>query len=304
MLNSEEEEEEEMLKKIYEISECLWKINNLKVLIVYQVVDRTKLSFRWTKTKVWLSLLTFNAILFFLLFFSYRFKGCIGHVTQTAPGESPRPLALRSSSWTGSHCESYCAPGRKCNPIDDVTRKECQCPGYENEDPICMLHTSRSRDDLATIILASSSTLSKSVEMTSNKSTPKLSSAIQTNVEATSSSKTTDSATPTSTQSASKHVQDSSGVKAQYVDVAYLDQQSSVPGNSSHPQPLGLVSASTRLFTPDEVFPSSVEVRPNSAVDNNSSVMEKKGSTSRILSSFVLICLAPAVSLLSGLMTR
>lgn len=68
MLNSEEEEEEEMLKKIYEISECLWKINNLKVLIVYQVVDQTKLSFRWTKTKVWLSLLTFNAILFFLLF--------------------------------------------------------------------------------------------------------------------------------------------------------------------------------------------------------------------------------------------
>jgi len=132
--------------------------------------------------------------------------------------------------------------------------------------------------------------------MTSYKSTPKLSYANQTNVDATSSSKITNSATPTRTQSASKHAQDSSGVKAQYVDVAYLDQQSSVPGNSSN-------SASIRLFTTDELFPSSVEVQLNSSVNNNGSVMAKKGSTSRILSSFVLVCLAPAVSLLSGLMT-
>ena len=225
-------------------------------------------------------------------------------MTQTAPDESPRPLALRSSEGTGSHCESYCGPGRKCNPIDDVTRKECQCLGYGNEEPICKPHTSRSKDDLATIIMASSSTLSQSVQMTSNKSTPKLSYASQTNVDATSSSTITDTATPTRTQyAASKHAQDSSGVKAQYVDVAYLDQQSSVPGNSSHPQPLGLVSASIRLSTPDEVFPSSVKVRLNYSVDNNGVAMAKKGSTSRILSPFVLVCLAPAFSLLSGLMT-
>ena len=222
-------------------------------------------------------------------------------MTQTAPDESPRPLALRSSAWTGSHCESYCAPGRKCNPIDDVTRKECQCPGYGKEEPICVPHTSRSKDD--PIIMASSSTLSQTVQMTSNKITPKLSSASQTNVDATFSSKINDSATPTSTQSASKHAQDSSGVKARYVDVAYLDQQSSVPGNSSHPQPLGLVSASIRLSTPDKVFPSLVKVRLNYSVDNNGSAMAEKGSTSCVLISFVLVCLAPAVSLLSGLMT-
>ena len=191
------------------------------------MVDRTKLSFRRTKTKAWLSLLTFNAYLFYNDFHSHRFQGCIGHVTQTAPGESPRPLALRSSSSTGSHCESYCAPGRKCNTINDVTRKECECPGYGNDDPICKLHTSLSMVGLATIIMASSSTLSQSVQMTSSKSTPILSSANQTNVEATSSSKITDSSTPISTQSASKHAQDSSGVNAQYVDVAYFDQQSS-----------------------------------------------------------------------------
>ena len=255
------------------------------------------------KTKVWLSLLTFNAILFCNDFHSRRFQGCIGHVTQTAPGENSRPLALRSSAWTGSHCESYCASGWKCNPIDDVTRKECECPGYGNEKPTCKLPLSKSNDDLATMIMASSSTLSQSVQMTSNKSTPKLSSAVQTHVKATSSSKITDSATPTSTQSASKHVQESSEVKAQYVGVAYLDQHSSAPGKSSHPQPLGLVSASTSLFTPDGVFPTSVEVRPNSSVDNNGSAMAKKGNTSRILCSFVLVCLGPTVSLLSGFMT-
>ena len=259
------------------------------------------------KTKVWLSLLTFNAILFCNDFHSRRFQGCIGHVTQTAPGENSRPLALRSSEGTGSDCESYCVPGWKCNPIDDVTRKECECPGYGNEKPTCKLHSSKSNDDLTTIIMASLSTLSQSVHMTSNKSTPKLSSAIhpdQTNVEATSSSKITDSTTPTSTQSASKHAQDSSILKAQYVDVAYLDQQSSVPGKSSHPQPLGWVTASTSLFTPDGVFPSSVEVQPNSSVNNSGSAMAKKGNTSRILCSFVLVCLGPTVSLLSGFMTQ
>ena len=256
------------------------------------------------KTKVWLSLLTFNAILLCNDFHSHRFQGCIGHVTQTAPGENSRPLALRSSAWAGSDCKSSCAPGWNCSPIDDVTHKECECPGYGNEKPACKLQSSKSNDDLSTIIMASSPTLSQSVQMTSNKSTAKLSSAVQTNVKATSSSKITDSATPTSTQSASKQVQGSSGVKAQYVGVAYLDQQSSVPGKSSHPQPLGLVSASISLFTIDGVFPSLVEVQPNSSVDNNGSAMTKKGNTSRILCSFVLVCLAPAVSLLSGFMTQ
>lgn len=228
-------------------------------------------------------------------------------MTQTAPGENSRPVALRSSEGTGSDCESYCAPGWKCNPIDDVTRKECECLGYGNEKPTCKLHSSKSNDDLTTIIMASSSTLSQSVHMTSNKSTPKLSSAIhpdQTNVEATSSSKITDSATPASTRSASRHAQDSSILKVQYVDVAYLDQQSSVPGKSSHPQPLGWVTASTSLFTPDGVFPSSVEVQPNSSVNNSGSAMAKKGNTSRIPCSFVLVCLGPTVSLLSGFMTQ
>lgn len=255
------------------------------------------------KTKVWLSLLTFNAILFCNNFHSRRFQGCIGHVTQTAPGENSRPLALRSSERTGSDCESYCAPGLKCNPIGDVTRKECECPGSGNEKPTCKLHSSKSNDDLTTVIMASSSTPSQSVQMTSNKSTPKLSSAIQTNVEATSSTKITDSATPTSTQFASKHVQDSSGAKAQYVDVAYLDPQSSAPGNPSHPHSLGLVTASTSLLSPNGVFPSSVEVQPNSSVEDKGSAMTKKGNTSRIICSFVLVFLGPTISLLSGFMT-
>ena len=185
------------------------------------MVDRTNLSFRRTKTKV-LSLLTFNAILFYNDFHSHRFQGCIGHVTQTAPGESPRPLALRSSEWTGSDCESYCAPGWKCNPIDDVTGKECECPGYGNEEPICKLDSSRSKDNLANIITASSLALSES----------------------------------------------------------------------------------TNSFPPVVLFSNSVEVRHNSSVDNNGSAMAKTGSALRILGSFVLVCLVPTVSLLSGLMTR
>lgn len=256
------------------------------------------------RQKFWLSLLTFNAILFYNDFHSYRFQGCIGHVTQTPPGESPKSLALLSSAWTGSDCESYCAAGRKCNRIDDVTGKECECPGYGNEEPICKLVISRSTDDLANTIMASSSTLPQAVQMTSSKSTPVLSYSSQSNIEATSSSQITDSSVPTSTQSASKHVQDSSGVEAQYVDVVYLHQRSSVPGNSSLPQPLGLVSASTSSFPPVGLFSNSVEVRRNSSVDNNGSAMAKKGSTLRILGSFVLVCLALTVSLLSGLMTR
>lgn len=257
------------------------------------------------RPKFWLSLLTFNVIIFCNDFHSHRFQGCIGHVTQTAPSESPRSLALRSSAWTGSDCGSFCAPGWKCNRIDDVTRKECECPGYGNDETICKLHFSRSNNELATIITASSSILSQSVQITANTTTPVLSSTSYTNVKVTSSSKITDSSTPTIAHSVPKHVQDSSGVKAQYyADVEYLDQRSSVPGNLTHPRSLGFVSASTSSFPLNGLSSNSIEVRLDSSVDNNGSAMAKKGSTLRILSSLVLVCLALTVSLFSGLMTR
>ena len=220
---------------------------------------------------------------------------------QTAPGESPRPLALRSSAWTGSDCESFCAPGWKCNRIDDVTRKECECPGYGNDDTICKLHLSRSNNELATIITASPSILSQSVQITANMSTPVLSTTSYTNIKVTSSSKITDSSTPTSAQSVPKHVQDSSGVSS----VEYLDQRSSVPGNSTRPaRSLDFVFASTSSFPLNGLSSNSIEARPDPSVDNNGSAMAKKGSTLRILSSLVLVCLALTVSLFSGLMTR
>lgn len=258
------------------------------------------------RPKFWLSLLTFNVILFYNDFHSHRFQGCIGHVIQTVPGESPRPLALRSSAWTGSDCESFCAPGWNCNRIDDVSPKECECPGYGNDETICKLHLSRSNNELATIITASSSILSQSFQITANMSTPVLSSTSYTNIKVTSSSKITDSSTPTSTQSVPKHVQDSSGVKAQYyTDVEYLDQRSSVPGNSTRPaRSLDFVFASTSSFPLNGLSSNSIEARPDPSVDNNGSAMAKKGSTLRILSSLVLVCLALTVSLFSGLMTR
>ncbi|XP_022798888.1 neurexin-2-like [Stylophora pistillata] len=60
----------------------------------------------------------------------FEFQGCIGHMTQTTPEHSPKPLVLLHSEWTGANCQSQCSSGRKCNPIDDVIRTECECPGY------------------------------------------------------------------------------------------------------------------------------------------------------------------------------
>lgn len=230
-------------------------------------------------------------------------------MTQTVPGEipgeSPKPLALRSSAWTGSDCGRNCASDGKCNPIDEVTRKECECPGNVNEELICKLHSSRSNVNLAHTIKASSSTISQSAQMVfSSKGTPVLSSSSQTNVEATSSSKTADSSTPTRTQTASKHAQDSSGVKAQYVDVVYHYQSSSAPGNASHSQQPASVPAPTSSFSLVALSPSSVKVPFHASVDNNSSAMAKKSNTVHILGSFLLVCLTLIVVFLSDLMNQ
>lgn len=215
-------------------------------------------------------------------------------MTQTAPGESPKPLTLRYSVETGTDFESCCASGGKCNPIDDVTRKECECPGYEKEELICkrQLYSSVANINL----MASSSTPSKSTQMAfSSKDTPGLVFSSQTNVEATSSSKIIERSTPTRAQSASKHAQDISGLKAQHADVAYLRQPSSVPGHSSHSQQLGSVPAPTRSFPPVALLTS---------VDGNSSAMAKKSNTLRILGSCVVLCPALIISVLSGIMNQ
>ncbi|XP_078362379.1 uncharacterized protein LOC144646604 [Oculina patagonica] len=233
------------------------------------------------------------------------FQGCIGHVTQTAPGESPKPLALRSSAWTGSDCGRNCASDGKCNPIDEVTRKECECPRSVNEELICKLHSSRSNTNLAHTIKASSSSISQSAQMVfSSKGTPVLSSSSQTNVKATSSSKIAGSSTPTRTQTASEHAQDSSGVKAQYVDVVYLNQSSSVPGKASHSQQPASVPAPTSSFSLVALPFSKVNVSSHSSVDNNSSTMAKKSKTVCIQGSFILTCLALTVAILSDLVNQ
>lgn len=252
-----------------------------------------------------LVVLTFNEILFYNDFHSYRFQGCIGHVTQTAPGESPKPLALRCSALTGSDCASDCASGGKCNPIDDVTRKECECPENVNEEMTCKLHSSGSNINLVHTIKSSSSTTAHSAQMVfSSKSTPVLNSSSQTNVETTSSSNIVESSTPTRAQTSSKHAQDSSGVKAQYADVANLHQPSSVPGNASQSQQLASVPAPTSSFTLVALPSSSVDVPFHSSVVKNGSAMAKKSSTLRILGSFVLVYLALTAAILSGLMNQ
>lgn len=237
------------------------------------------------------------------IFYSFRFQGCIGHVTQTTPEESPRPLALRSTAWTGSDCANHCVSGGKCNPIDDVTRKECECLQnvHVNEELICKLHLSKSYIDVTDTIKASSSTTSQSAQMTfSSKGTTVLCSSSQTNVKAT----ITENSAPTRAQAASKHAQDSSGVNAQYVDVAYLHQSSSVPGNTNHSQQFGSVPAPTRSSSLVAVISSSVDIPFHASVGNNGSVMAKKSSSWRILGSFVPVCLGLTAAILSGLMNQ
>lgn len=213
-------------------------------------------------------------------------------MTQTAPGESPKPLTLRYSAETGTDFESCCASGGKCNPVDDVTRKECECPGYGNEELIYKRYSSLSNINL----MASSLTPSKSTQMAfSSKDTPGLGFSSHANVKAMSSSKIIERSTPTRAQSVSKHAQDISGLKAQHADVAYLRQPSSVPGHSSHSQQLGSVPAPTRSFPPVALLTS---------VDVNSSAMAKKSNTLHILGSCVMLCPALTVSLLSGIMNQ
>lgn len=66
---------------------------------------------------------------------SCRFQGCIGHVTQSVPGGSPRALPLRHSAGT---CESRCASIGKCHPLrDDVSGEGCKCPEYEVDELMC-----------------------------------------------------------------------------------------------------------------------------------------------------------------------
>lgn len=59
------------------------------------------------------------------------FQGCVGHVTHAVPGGDPEELPLSSTKGTTQACQSHCSIGEKCNKeTDDVTEKECECPGY------------------------------------------------------------------------------------------------------------------------------------------------------------------------------
>ena len=233
-----------------------------------------------------------------------RFQGCIGHLTQTTPGESPKPLALLYSWWTGAHCKSYCSFGGKCNPIDDVTRKECECPGYGNESSICRRYSTLPNVDPRNTVQVSSSTQSHSAPKAfSSKNTPILSYSSQANVKATSSSKITESSTATPAQSASTHAQDPSEVKAQHADVAVVRQSSSVPGHFSRSK--HVVPEHTSSLPPTTLFTSSVEVRHHNSVGRDASVlMAKSSSALRIHGSWVLFWLTMTASVVSSLMSQ
>lgn len=59
------------------------------------------------------------------------------------------------SEGIGFDCESYCVFGWKCNLIDDVICKECECFGYGNEKFICKFYLSKFNDDFIIIIMVS-----------------------------------------------------------------------------------------------------------------------------------------------------
>lgn len=170
-------------------------------------------------------------------------------MTQTVPGESPKALPLRSSAGTTLACESRCIFGGKChNHTNNVTGKECECPGNGIKEMICNVgaHLEHGRKIMTNFSSVFNSFSIYSAEMASSM---------------VSSSRT---------QSAS----DPAPLHAQYVD-----KPSSAPGNSSSSKQhdsVPVLSSSTTIVSP--LRSSSAVVTFSSSVDNKIAAMAKKSS--------------------------
>ena len=217
-------------------------------------------------------------------FHSCSFQGCIGHVIQSVTGKSPKALPLQSSEGTGQICDSSCAFGGKCSHhTDDVTGKECECPGYGIQELMCKRPVST-----AHTIKTSFSSGFNSTHVSPIKVTPALFSASQVRVLSTATSSSNVVKTSSRTQSVSVRVH------AQYVDVGVLHQESSEAGNSSFSNqhgPVPVRSSSVSQVSPPP-SPSTVVGFGSSSVNNEVAAMVRKSSSVCIAGSCVALNLA------------
>ena len=225
-------------------------------------------------------------------------------MTQTTPEHSPKPLVLRHSEWTGANCQSQCSSGRKCNPIDDVTRKECECPGYGNDALICRRPSAFPNANFSDSAKVSPSLLSPSISLAfSSKITPTVFSKGHKTVKATSSSKIGWRSSRTRFQSTTTHTQDTPKVEGQQVDKAVVRHSDSVPGLLNHSQHLVTTHASSLPST--VLFPNSAGVLLGTSVtDNTSAFVGKTNSALHTLGSWVFIRFAMTMSVASSLFNQ
>lgn len=230
-----------------------------------------------------------------------EFQGCIGHVTQTTPEHSPKPLALLHSNLTGANCQSECSSGGKCDPTADVTMKECECPGYGNRAVTCRRYLALPKANFSDSAKVSASPLSPSTSLGfSSKITPTVLSKGEMIVRATSSSKISWRSSITRFQSATTHARETPKVEGQHADKAVVGHSHSVPGLFNRSQ--HLVTTHTSSLPPTILFPSSAGVPLGSSVnDNTSAVMAKKNSALRSLGSWVLVYFAVTMSIANTL---
>lgn len=211
-------------------------------------------------------------------------------MTQSVPGENPKPLPLRYSAGTGQACESRCAFGEECgNHKDDVTGKVCECPGYGIKELICKRHASLASTHLAHAQTNKTSSSSGfiSTQVFSTKFTPSLVSSSQTRYNSSTATSSLSIAESTRAQSSSHNTR----VRAHHVDKGFLkNQPSSVPGISSGTKQYGSFPVPSGSITP--VLPmssSSVEVSFSSSVNNKVAAMAKKSSVFRLAGSGVVL---------------
>lgn len=225
-----------------------------------------------------------------------RFQGCIGHVTQTTPEHSPKPLALLHSNLTGTNCQSQCSSGGKCDPIADVTMKECECPGYGNRAVTCRRYLALPKANFSDSAKVSASPLSPSTSLDfSSKITPTVLSKGEMIMKATSSSEISWRSSITRFLSATTHARETPKVEGQHADKAVMRHSRSVPGLFNRSQ--HLVTTHSSSLPPTVLFPSSAGVPLGSSVnDNTSAVMAKKNSALRSLGSWVFVYFAVTMS--------
>lgn len=209
------------------------------------------------------------------------FQGCIGHVTQSVPGGSPRALPLRHSAGTGKTCESRCASIGKCHRLrDDVSGEGCECPEYEVDELMCKTRSSVGSHyaHSHTITATLSSEYHPATWKTSFIVTPGLVSSRQSRILRTTTAPSIIAGSSTQTLSTSDHAQNA-------------DNTSSVPRNSSSFSRQGLAQvsfSSISLISPH--LSSSDEVAFSSSIDSKLAAMAKKSSVSRPSTFGVVLC--------------